>query len=160
MPPIPALMPIGIIENHEGDSYTFLRLPVDHDKLDLDSEVVVWNYHNNTSAKCRGIVTELTADIGSVHITDRLVSNTWPNDVDPFGYANPVYIAGKPEDYQDDIYQPLQNEEMLVPDKSRMELLHQLSSEHKTTANIDPAYANLVPQQALLEEGFFEEVHE
>ncbi len=157
---IPALMPIGIIETHEQEgSYTFLRLPVDHDKLDLDSEVVVWNMQNDTLAKCRGVVTELTGDVGSVKITEQNIGSTWPEGVDPFGYANPVYIAGKPEDYEEDVYQPLQTVEMMVPDKARMELLTNLSAEHKDTANIDPAYAAIMPKGALLEEGFFEEEH-
>ena len=161
MPPIPSLMPIGIIETHEQEeSYTFLRLPVDHDKLNLDSEVVVWNFHNNALAKCRGIVTELTGDVGSVKITEQNISDTWPEGVDPFGYANPVYIAGLPEECENDVYQPLQTLEMMVPDKQRMELLTNLSAEHQETAGINPAYATIMPQQALLEEGFYEEEHE
>ena len=158
--PIAALMPVGIIETHDQDnSFTFLRLPVDHEKLTLDSSVVVWNYKDENLARCRGIVTELTDEGGSVRITDTDVAAQWPTGLDPFGYANPVYLAGEPEKVHNDVYQPLQNGEMLVPDDNRMKLLQELAKEHENLSGIGPAHGIMTPVRALLQDGFHEEEH-
>lgn len=137
--PLPVLMPVGIIETHESENtLTFLRLPVDHNKLKVDEEIVIWNYYNDNLARCRGTITELTESVASVQITNSKIDTNWPEDKDPFGYANPVYIAATDVD---DIYQPLHTTEMMVPDNDRMKLLVELSNEHLNTANIPPAHA-------------------
>ena len=158
--PIAALMPVGIIETHdEENSFTFLRLPVDHEQLTLDSSVVVWNYKDENLARCRGIVTELTDEGGSVRIVESDIATAWPTETDPFGYANPVYLAADPEDVNDDVYQPLQTGDTLVPDNGRMKLLQELAKEHENLSGIGPAHGIMTPVRALLQEGFYEEEH-
>ena len=143
--PLNALMPIGIIEDHHNeDTFTFLRLPVKHSMLELDSDVVVWNYLNNKRARCRGKITELTNEIGSVIITNTDIDDGWPNTTDPFGYANPVYLAANPDTVYDDLYQPLQTTDTLVQDNKEMELLQKLAKEHEKVENVPPAFAAMV----------------
>ena len=132
----PVLMPIGIVEsNSDNTDLTFLTIPVDHNHLTLDTPVLIKNSYNNATAVALGVVTELTNSVGSIKLTKTEISPNWPENIEPFGYANPIYIAEDSESYT-----PKINADMFVPDLDRLELLSQLSKEHLRVAQIHPDF--------------------
>ena len=140
---LPVLMPIGIVESNTNNTdLTFLTLPVDHNRLTLDTPVLIKNTYNNAVAVALGVVTELTNTVGAIKLTKSEISPNWPENVEPFGYANPIYIAKDNETYE-----PKIDFDMFVPDHTRLELLSQLSEEHLRVAQIHPDFDAYILQQ-------------
>ena len=130
------LMPVAIVEESNNDNIRFVKLPVNHEYLAVDSELVLWNRLEEVQCRFRLVVTELTDREGSARIMEIDLPTNWPVATDPHGYGNPLYIADENETYE-----PNKNMDLWVKSPRQMDLLEQLANEHLEVANIPPAYA-------------------
>ena len=90
-----SLMPMGIITESDGDNGQFIYArESDYGCIDPDIPVVIWNIAiNGASSKLLGVITEAGETSASFMITNKEMSPSWPEGVDPKGVGNPVYAG-------------------------------------------------------------------
>lgn len=148
--PITAIMPIGVVETSVSDTTrTFLRLKTNHNDTQLDTPVLICNYKDGVLVKARGVITELTKNVGSLMITETNVPDTWPSNYEPFGPGNAIYIA------KDEGFEPMQKTEYWIQSIEQLELLYSLAKDHEQEHGIGPAYASINAVEAPLLNGDF-----
>jgi hypothetical protein len=136
-----AAFPIGIIDQPtpNGCIFSFTR-PTDRD-LPHGTELVVHNQVGQEMARFRGHLTEVSHTTGSMLITHSDISPDWPQQIDPMGAGNGVYL-GVPGTYDPDIARVCETPE-------EFEFLIDVAQQHKEMTGLPhhyTAYAVRPPQ--------------
>lgn len=139
------IYPIGIIDEPTSNGARFSIPPQNGRPMPKPGDpVTVYNQINPPGgplARMAGEITETSATTGAYIMRRQEIDPTWPEEVQPFGMGNPVYLATGPGS--------------LIPDHSRAwaspeeyALMVELAKDHERQAGIPPAAGTFrrVPQ--------------
>ena len=126
--------PVGIIdETVPGGVQMSIMPPGDREPVQPGDPVVIYNQMgpHGAMARFRGTISEMGDSLASVVVDESDVNDEWPENVNPLGSGNPVYLG-----HQKGSWLPHPARQVQCPEERA--LMIALAREHQNDTGIEP----------------------